>query len=236
MIRRIVAIASLALAMGVWASAAMAEPPYEPNDNILTAAGPLGINQTYTAALETENDRDYYYFYVTGPTTAQVSITLTNLGGAVHEAGVIGYIDNSEGSEITNISSALASPGQYGSKSVSLEPGKYFVQIENDDAYGDSYKFTTSGTTGAFGEYSTIAAQCQAAQGPVNQYHAQVATAEASLKTAEAKLKRYGESRNPKVRKKIRAKVAHVKKVVTAEKESLKAAEKAESPWCSIPQ
>ena len=80
------------------------------------------------------------------------------------------------------------------------------------------------------------AAQCQAALGPVGQYQAQLAAAEASLKKAAAKEKKYGESRNRKVRNKVRNKYAHVKTVVGDEKQSLKAAEKAETPWCFIPQ
>jgi hypothetical protein len=229
------AIAGAMLALGILASPAMAEPPFEPNDTTLEAAGPLAANQTYTAALETGNDQDYYYFYVTGPTQAQVTFTLTDLGGSSGFAEIRGSLDESHGDSIDTFG-GLTKTGAYGTQSISLQPGKYYLHVSPEEGYGESYEFTGSGTTGAFGPYSTIQAQCAAAQGPVNQYEAQVATAEVNLKKAEAKLKKYGESRKPKVRKKVHAKVAHVKSVVAAEKESLKGAEKAESPWCFIPQ
>lgn len=233
--KRIAAIAGVMLVLGILAAPAMAEPPYEPNDTTLDAAGPLAANQTYTAGLETDNDQDYYYFYVTGPTQAQVTITLTDLGGTSSYAELRASLDESHGESIDNFS-GLTKTGAYSTQSISLQPGKYYIQVSPEEGYGESYEFTGSGTTGAFGPYSAIQAQCAAAQGPVNQYEAQVATAEVNLKKAEAKLKKYGESRKPKVRKKVHAKFTHVKSVVAAEKASLKGAEKAESPWCFIPQ
>jgi hypothetical protein len=234
-IRMLVLVAVVCLGVTAFeAGAAFAEPPYEPNDSILTAAGPLAVNQTYTAGIETENDVDYFYFYVTGPTAAQVTITLTSLGGS--RGDFYGEIDNSEGSDVASFGEVSSEAGKYATKSVTLEPGKYLVKVAAAGGYGESYKFTTSGTGGAFGSYATIAAQCQAAMGPVGQYQSQLATAEVSLKKATAKEQKYGESRNPKVRKKVRNRYTHVKTVVTAEKASLKVAEKAESPWCFIPQ
>jgi hypothetical protein len=236
-IRMFVLVAAVCLGVSALAAgAAFAEPPYEPNDTILTAAGPLAINQTYTAGIETENDVDYFYFYVTGPTAAQVTITLTSLGGSLHSSEFSGEIDNSEGYGVAGFGYVDSEAGKYSTKSVTLEPGKYFVEVKAAGGYGESYKFTTTGTGGAFGSYATIAAQCQAAMGPVGQYQSQLATAEVSLKKATAKERKYGEARNPKVRKKVRNRYTHVKTVVTAEKASLKTAEKAESPWCFIPQ
>lgn len=224
------ALTSLALS----AAPAMAEPPYEPNDTLLTAAGPLAASTTYMAGIETSNDVDYYYFYVTGPSTSQVSITLTLLTSTESYLGVGGAIADAHGNELTG-THAYGQAGSFGTASISLNPGKYYFRVSGAKS-GFGYRFSTSGTTGAFGAYSTIAAQCAAAQGPVNQYQAQLATAESSLKVAKAKVKKYGESRKPKVRRKVRARLSHVKTVVKAEKESLRGAEAAESPWCFIPQ
>jgi hypothetical protein len=238
LIRMFVVAAAVCLGgLAALAGPAMAEPPYEPNDSILDAAGPLAANQTYTAGLETENDVDFYYFYVTGPTSSQVTITLTSLGGSSSGADFRGYLDDSEGNVITGLGELSGgTAGKYGTESITLEPGKYFIQVNSRGATGASYKFVGTGTTGAFGSYATIAAQCQAALTPVGQYQAQLAAAETNLKKAATKEKKYGESRNRKVRNKVRKKYAHVKEVVTAEKQSLKAAENAESPWCFIPQ
>lgn len=213
---------------------AYAQPPHEPNDSLLTAAGPLANNGSYTAALETDNDVDLYYFYVTTPSTAQLTFTLTNLGGGqTVEPAIHADVTDSHGSSITTIGEFIYS-ADYATKSVSLRAGKYYVEIRGD-GYGESYRLQTSGTDGAFGDYATIANYCAAATIPVGTYQAQLATAEAKLRKAEAKRRRVRYARSRRVRKKAAARVRHVKAVIAAEKASLKEAEKRQKPWCFIP-
>jgi hypothetical protein len=227
-----VATAWLATVLSV--GTAMGQPPYEPNDSPLTAYGPLAANSTYTAALETDNDEDLFYFYVTTPSTAQVTFTLTNLGGGPQsEPALEGVVTNSHGSTISEIGSFIF-PSDYATHAVSLTAGKYFVEIRGY-GYGESYRLETSGTEGAFGDYATIAANCAAATVPVITYQAQLATAEAKLRKAAAQLRKLRYSRHRRARKKAQARSRHLKAVVVAEKASLKEAENSQKPWCFIP-
>lgn len=236
---RVVAIAhafALIVAIGALAcSSASAQPPYEPNDSLLTGYGPLANNSTYTAVDETENDTDFYYFYVTTASTAQLTFTLTNLGGPAQYENIVGYVTDSHGSSITSI--GVPEPADYATKSVSLQAGKYYVEIHGSDGYGDSYKLATSGTEGAFGAYSTIQSYCATATVPVSQYQAQLAAAEANLRKAEARLRRVRSHKSTRrARRRAAAKVRHVRETIDAEEESLRAAEAGQKPWCFIPQ
>ena len=216
-------------------SSASAQPPYEPNDSLLTGYGPLANNSTYQAVLETENDVDYYYFYVTTSSSAQLTFTITNLGSSGYSE-LNAYLTDSHGGEITSLASYLRQ-SDYSTKSVTLQAGKYYVEVKNGEHYGEPYKIATSGTEGGFGEYSTIQAQCSAATAPVATYQAQLATAEANRRKSEARLHAVLSHRStPRARRRARAKLKHVKEVVAAEKASLKAAEAGQKPWCYIPQ
>jgi hypothetical protein len=229
----VLAIAASALLPG----AAFGQPAYEPNDSILTGYGPLANNSTYTAALETGNDRDYYFLYVTTMSTAQLTFTLTNLGGGTpYEDDARFFLADSHGDHIQTLGTYIEA-FDYATESVTLEAGKYFVIVENEDsyAYGEAYRLETSGTDGAFGDYATIAANCAAATAPVATYQSQLATAEAKLRKAEAKFRKLRYSPKRRVRIKARNHLKHVKAVVAAEKASLKAAEQGQKPWCFIP-
>ncbi|HEX5989375.1 MAG TPA: hypothetical protein VFY75_04085 [Solirubrobacterales bacterium] len=232
--KRLAVAAIAALLMLFAADRASAQPPFEPNDSLLTAAGPLANNTTYTAADETENDVDYFYFYVTTPSTAQLTFTLTNLGGGFSEPYVWGEITESHGYEIAELESVRAA--NYDTTSISLEAGKYYFRVQGGSGYGASYKFTTSGTDGAFGDFAAIAARCAAATGPVNTYQSQLATAQANLRRAQARWNKVRYSRNRKAKRRARAKLQRTKETVAAEKQSLKAAEAGQKPWCFIPQ
>jgi hypothetical protein len=228
-------VACMAIA-AIGSVSAVAQPPYEPNDSLLTGYGPLANNSTYQATLETENDVDYYYFYVTTLSSAQLTFTVTNLGGGASYTELDAELTDSHGNWITTLANDVEA-ADYGTKSVSLEAGKYYVRVENESHYGESYKFTTSGTQGAFGQYSTIQAQCTAATVPVATYQSQLAAAEANRKKAEARLNKVLSHRSTsRARRRARAKLRHVKETVAAEKASLKAAEAGQKPWCYIPQ
>lgn len=219
------------------ASPALAQPPYEPNDSILTGYGPLANNSSYTGALETGNDLDYFYFYVTTPNTAQITFTVTNLGGGTgYSPEVTAYLADSHGSNTETIGYGI-DPTDYATRSVTLGAGKYFVVIDTQysSEYGESYRLDTSGTDGSFGDYAAISAACSSATAPVNLYLAQLGVAEARLRKVEAKLARVRYSRNRRAKRRTWAKYRHVKEVVAAEKKSLKAAEKGQKPWCFIP-
>lgn len=78
--RRIGAIAALAVAAMVATPVTAGAAPYEPNDTVAQAFGPLVGGQDYEAVKETENDPDYYYFNVVGQ--RQLDISVTRTGGS----------------------------------------------------------------------------------------------------------------------------------------------------------
>lgn len=65
------ALACALLVFGPGASAQAA--PYEPNDTVAQAIGPLNGGQDYNAGIETSNDEDYYYFNVVGQRQLDIS-------------------------------------------------------------------------------------------------------------------------------------------------------------------
>ncbi len=218
-------------------SASTAQPPFEPNDNLMTASGPLGLNQTYTAATETSNDKDYYYFYVTTPNSAQVTVTLKDLGGGPFSEGYSALeLQDSHGGYIYH-TSLSAERFNYDTFAITLTAGKYYLVVHSSSYdYGDSYSVSTAGTEGAFGEFAPIAAQCAAATASVVAVQAELGKAEAKLKSASARVRRTRYSRSRRARRRARVAYEKAKAAVTSEREALKAAMKTQEPWCYIPQ
>lgn len=61
---------------------AAASGPYEPNDAIVRAFGPLVSGQTYSAAVEVSGDPDWYHLATNAAGTVQLSLTLSACGTA----------------------------------------------------------------------------------------------------------------------------------------------------------
>ncbi len=213
-----------------------AQGPYEPNDSILNAAGPLAFGQTYTAGLETPGDRDFFFFYVTSPDPTQVVLTAKNLGGGTDASGINAAIVDSLGNPIDAFAYALAN-GKEATGTTALGPQKYFVEVSSVEgsAGGMSYSLATGGGNGAFGTYAQIAARCATATAAVTAAQTGLGRAQAKLQRAIARLRRarYG-TRDARVA--ARAGYRKAKARVTAKRKALKAAEKSQSPWCVIPQ
>lgn len=223
-----------ALVLMLSVGTACAQGPYEPNDSISAAAGPLETGGSYVAAVEGSTDRDFYFFYVTAPGST-VSLAVTNEGGGDIQATLNARLLNSLGSSLGNDILFLRK-GESRAEAVSLEPGKYFVEVTESDGFGDGYRLAPGGSAGAFGPYAQIAAACEAAG-------SKAAAAEASLLKAEGKLirakgtywlSRYGyESSTGRMR--ARRLLISAKAKVRAARDRRKAALAAESPWCEIP-
>jgi len=75
MLTTVLATASIGLVAASPAGAA----PYEPNETIAQAKGPLNGGESYSAAIENADDADYYYFNVVGQ--RQLDITITRAAG-----------------------------------------------------------------------------------------------------------------------------------------------------------
>jgi hypothetical protein len=227
------ALALFVLPSGAWA----ANGPFEPNDSLLGAAGPLTLGQTYTAGLETASDADFYFFYVTSPDKAAVMLSAANLGGGAAASVIDATIADASATPLGAIS--YLAQGTERSVSLNLAPQKYFVEVTTNQAFntsaGGTYRLSTSGGAGAFGPYAPIAARC--ARGTKGLAKAQKGLRRARGKlqrtTARLRLARYGTRRE---RRAARRAQRRARRRVRSKRRALTAAKRAQRPWCSIPQ
>jgi hypothetical protein len=231
-------LATFSLALFSGSKTLAAPPPYEPNDSTPTAAGPLAINQTYAAALEIPNDKDFFFFYVTAAPSAQVVLAVKNLGGGGAQASnVLPTIVDSLGTSVAGDFAFIGS-GESRSTTVTLKAGKYFVEISgspSSEGAGPAYSFTPGGGDGAFGDYGRIASQCASATASVSAHQAGLERAKAKLQRAVGRLRR-ARYDGHEARQKARAVYVKAKARVAAKRDALKAATQLRSPWCFIPQ
>ncbi len=232
----LLALCALAAALVAVPSAGAFAAPYEPNDSVPAAAGPLLFGQTYSAGLETPGDRDFFFFHVTFRRPAQVGLTARNLGGGSDASGVNVAIVDSLGNPIYPFAYALAN-GKEAAGTTSLGPGKYFVEVSSIEGStgGISYSLTTGGGAGAFGPYSQIAARCASAQRAVKAAKRKLNRAQSKLQHATARVQRsYFSPR--RVRRAARAAKRRAVAGVAAKRRALRRVKRSLSPWCSIPQ
>jgi hypothetical protein len=221
------------LALALAPRSMAASDPYEPNDSIGTATGPLVAGASYSAALESPSDRDFFFFYMTGTATASASIAIANNGGGsqLPELNVTVY----DTSEAPVGASFYVREGEARNLTVSLAPGKYLLAVVPNDGFGDSYTLSPSGGTGAFGEYAQISARCRATKHAAAAAARQLEGARARLRRAEERLRRshYG---TQVAQDRARAFLDKTKRRVSARKNQLRTAKDSLDPWCSIPQ
>ena len=72
----------LCLALCAFAAPAALASSYQPNDSVLQAAGPLSGGTDYDAAIDTDNDPDYFYFNTNGQ--RQIDISMIELSGSCY--------------------------------------------------------------------------------------------------------------------------------------------------------
>jgi hypothetical protein len=208
--------------------------PYEPNDSIPSAVGPLALHQTYSAALEYPGDRDFFYFYVTAPKEAQVELEVKNLGGGTEVSDVDANVINPATTTVA-VSIPFVRKGETRIGTFSLEPQKYILEVSAKEGYGDAYSVTTSGSTGAFGAYGSIAHRCSEATTSVSALRGGLSRARQRLQRATSRLRR-ARYASQDARQIARRDRLQAKDSVTAKTDALKTARRAERPWCSIPQ
>jgi hypothetical protein len=210
-----------------------AEAPYEPNDTILSAAGPLAFGQTYSAALETANDQDSFYFYVTAAGTSRISLTVQNLGGGGKSSDIDATILDGSGTPLAG--QAFIRDGESRILSATLRPQRYFVEVAANEGFGDSYSLAGGGGPGAFGSYEQIAGRCASAAAAVGAAGRALSHAEAKLQRAVARVRRsrYG---TREASRSARSVYRGARTLVRAKRRALRAAHKSRKPWCSIAQ
>jgi len=218
--------------MAVSATPALSAPgSYEPNDTIAGSVGPLSNHQSYAAALEAENDKDFFFFYVTSP-ASPVTVTLKNLGSPFLSYVGVSILDSSGTSvgSVTNVEE-----GDEKAVTVTLEPQKYFVEVMSNLDYGAEYSLGTEGGTGAFGPYAAIASHCAAARSASATAQVGLEKAEAKLQRTTARLRRSRYSARG-ARRSAQSAYRKAKARTAAKRKAVAAARAAQRPWCFIPQ
>ena len=139
-VRLWVAACFIGLTVLVFASAARAAGEFEPNDSRETAYGPLSGGKVYTGTFETENDYDWYLFYV--KTYSQVEISGSMLPGSYCQ-GSIRYVEllDGDGQEIRTFE--IGATNEIGRLNITLDPGRYYLMFRNrwSECDGDRYNF-----------------------------------------------------------------------------------------------
>lgn len=140
------------LVLSVLAIDARAGGEFEPNDTRATAFGPLAGGVSYDGTFETDNDVDWFVFYIKTYSQMDFSATMTEIGqlnrsGSTCSAllrlrdkdGMIMEFDGLLGTE----GFAAGGLDETDHLRVTLNPGRYYFEIYRFDgcADGDSYQF-----------------------------------------------------------------------------------------------
>ena len=107
----------------------------EPNNDFLTATGPLTAGQTFKASLETADDADFQFFYL--PETTSLTVTTINdaekkSGAADRGRTIVSSLLRARKGKLPEPivgSGVTVKPGKRDSFSLSLLPGKYFIPV-----------------------------------------------------------------------------------------------------------
>jgi hypothetical protein len=221
------------IALSAFLAPPAAAAPFEPNDSILSATGPLALGQTYTAALEAQGDRDFFYFYVTSSDTSQVAFTVQNLGGGGEFSDVKVTILDVASTPLA--SQAFIGDGEQPTISAALAPQKYFVEVGAQQGFGDSYNLSAGGGPGAFGPYLQIAGRCARATEVAVAARNNLEKAKGKLQRTTARLRR-SRYATPRARQRALAAQRKASAWVKTERRALNRAGKSQEPWCSILQ
>lgn len=224
------ALAALSGAAFLAPGTSAAEAPYEPNDALPAATGPLAAGSLYSAALETASDRDFFFFHVTVPGAARAELDVHNLGDSKASGIDVTIFDAS----MTPVAAqTFIHGGESALLAVELEPQKYFVEVSSSEGSGGPYSLAGGGSPGAFGPYAQIAERCTRATAAVARSTARLSQAKSKLQRATARLRR---SRYAQQGARRKARMAHsrAKHQASARRRALAATRRSQQPWCAI--
>lgn len=230
---RAVAVVAVTLAAALGIGPGSASAQLEPNNSPAEAAGPLLAGQSYAADLASRDDRDYFFFYVTSADPAQVELSVDNAGGGA--AGSDLGLTILDASTTPVASQAFIRPGETRLVTSALGPGKYYVEVAQNDGSGDAYVLRPGGGEGAFGPYSQIAGRCERASGRVAAAKVGVRRAEGRLQRAIARGRR-SRYAGERARRGARLARARARAGLQSARKKLQSARRSRSPWCSIAQ
>jgi hypothetical protein len=214
------------------APAALAVGPFEPNDSYITAAGPISAGISYSGALETSNDVDYFYFYL--PQQTQLQFTTTDT--TPRDVYICSWIEHQYSDHVSEVSdtSLTVNDGESASSAVTLEPGKYYFIVGCPGAVGETYTFSLA-PAGVTSTYEPFALACAAAHPPV-------AAAGAELEKTLAKIRHIRQviaahrRWSYQHKQKARAKIASLRLQFEQQQGAFNAAAANEQAACSVPQ
>jgi len=118
-------------------SSARAAGEYEPNDSRDTSYGPLAGGTWYTAMFETDNDVDWYVFYI--KTYSQMDFSagmVKDCSGCGDQARLALY--DKDGKYVDSFFSGYLN--QINHLYLTLTPGRYYIEVDYVET-GNSYKF-----------------------------------------------------------------------------------------------
>jgi hypothetical protein len=207
---------------------------FEPNDSIAGAAGPLAVDQTYSAEISGAADRDYFSFYVAAAHPVDVSLALSNLGGGSTTSAVNAAIVDPVGTPLDAFAYAIGN-GAETSTTQTLKPGKYFVEVAPVvGSEGEiAYTLRTGGEQGAFAPYAQIASSCAEARSRAETAKRRLSRARTKLQRTTARLRgaRYASEGARQAAARV---VRRAKARVAIASAELRAAVESERPWCFI--
>jgi hypothetical protein len=121
-------IAACALALLTFASSAAATGEFEPNDGRDTAYGPLVGGKPYTATFETDNDVDWYVFYIKTYSQMDFSAGMVSAVGEFDRA----YLElrDKDGHPLDSFSSGRVNQTEH--LLLTLNPGRYYLEVNGD--------------------------------------------------------------------------------------------------------
>lgn len=157
----------------------------EPNDTAATANGPLTSDTTYSAALETSNDQDWYVLYVDD--TRQLHITLSNTSAKAKSCcssnGVSLDLIGSDGSGgLQNAYVRAGDPDD--SIDYTVTRGRYYIKVTGGASDTLTYTFTVAAPGGL------VSPECLSAQDDVARYTKELATDKKRLSKTHSRVKR----------------------------------------------
>jgi hypothetical protein len=202
--------------------------PFEPNDSLTSAYGPLAAAQAYEAALESGADRDFYFFYATAPSAGAIVVTVRNLGGGSALSGVDATLLDATETAVAAL--PYLGDGEVRSVEARLAPQKYFVEVSPSEGFGDSYRLEVSG---AIGGYGTISRRCADAESKAAAASTALDRVEAKLQRVVARLRR-SRYAGPAARRSAQAAVRTARALRAKRLRELRGARKSREPWCSI--
>jgi hypothetical protein len=122
---------------GVPGSAFAQSGPFEPNDSLAQASGPLKGGTPYNAAFETDNDADWYYFYTSGQAPLDISLTNTAMPTTSVGLGLDIYLIDANGNQLDT---ATAHPNEVAHiRYTALTAARYFIHVDGVLSY--TYQF-----------------------------------------------------------------------------------------------